>query len=369
MSRLDNPIVLILDDDELWLARHERRLRQAGFETFTTEHSKEALKVLKTNPAIKFALIDEILYVPPIPLAEEEKELQNLQGEGVIREINKQRADVQFIIVSAAPYQKSGEDIQVLLRETARLRRHPGVLDIIHKLDIQENPQDTYEWIIDLLKRSRNTTAAKVIRPKILIGLGFTKEEHETMAEQMEIKRKQYMPIAPLLKKAGNSKILENFFERAKEKSIFLEMPGMKKPDKLKEIKSNSSAFKILSFLAQQSERKEETLICEEDYKHFTRHSKKKGIDIDEDSDDVANRAFAFGYDHENKQGSLNDGVQIEQKNQNNSALKVAISRLSKKLQDLNVGPSKQLFYYDSRGYKPTFELSIVVFAIRSSKR
>lgn len=372
MNSQDNPVILVLDDDKFWLALHKQFLAQAGFDTYATEHSKDAMKALKTNPFIKFALIDEILYSLPTPLEENERELQNLQGVGVIREINKQRSDVQFIIVTSAPYQryqKSGDDVQVLRRETAKIRRHPGVLDIIHKLDIQENPETTYNWIVDLLRRSQNTTIAKVVKPKILIGLGFTKEEHEAMAEQMEIKRKQYMPIAPLLKKAGNSKILDNFFERAKEKSIFLEIPGSKKPDKIKYIKPSSSAFKILSFLAQQSERKEEILICDKDYEHSTRRSKKEGVDNDEDEDVLANRAFAFGYDHENKQGSLNRGVQIEQKNRKNSALKVAISRLSKQLHELNVGPSKQLFDYDSRGYKPSFELEIIVFAIRSQKR
>lgn len=368
MTFLSDPTILILDDDELWLARHERRLKQAGFDTYATDRSKEAIKALKTNPSIKFALIDEILYVPPIPLAIEERELQAVQGMGVIREINKQRSDVQFIIVTSAPYARSGGDAQMFSRETASLRRHPGVIDIIHKIDITENPGIAYSWLSDLLKRSKSTAVAKVVQPRILIGLGFTKAVHEAMAEQMEMKRRQYMSVAPLLKKGGGAKVLNDFWDRAKEKTVLLEMPGSKKLDKISDIRPNSSAFRILSLLAQQSEKQEEVLICEEDYHHLTRrpkHEASKGAALVESQ---STRAFAFGHSEGTYGGGLNDGVQIEGKHSQSSPLKVAIHRLSKKLQESNVGPSKQLFNFDSRGYQPSFELGIVVFSIRASK-
>ena len=368
MTLLSDPTVLILDDDELWLARHERRLKQSGFDTYSTDSAKDAIKALKTNPAIKFALIDEILYVPPIPLAAEDRELQSMQGMGVIREINKQRSDVQFIIVTSAPYARSGGDAQMFSRETASLRRHPGVIDIIHKIDINEDPTTAYDWLTDLLKRSKSTEAATVVQPKILIGLGFTKEEHEAMAEQMETKRKQYMSIAPLLKKGG-VKVLNNFWERAKEKTVLLEMPGSKRLDKLTTIKANSSAFRILSFLAQQSENHAEVIICEQDYQHSSRSSKVKAASSAALTESQAARAFAFGYNQSTGRGGLNDGVQIEGRQRHSSPLKVAIHRLSKKLQESNVGPSKQLFNFDNRGYQPSFELGIVVFAMRAPRR
>lgn len=368
MATSHDPVVLILDDDELWLARHERRLKQAGFSTYATDQSKEAIKALKTNPTIKFALIDEILWVPPIPPAEEDRELQAVQGMGVIREINKQRADVQFIIVTSAPYIKSGGDTQLFRRETANLRRHPGVIDIIHKIDIAEEPETSYDWLIDLLKRSRSTATAQVVQPRILIGLGFTKIEHEAMAEQMELRRKQYMPIEPLLKKGGGAKVLNSFIERAKEKTILLEMPGSKRMDKLSGIRPSSSAFRILSTLAQKAEQKEEVIICEHDYQHSTRRSKRQPSDNAELNISQSDRAFAFGYDRNSGRVGPNKGVQIEGSNQQNSPLKVAIHRLSKKLQKMNVGPSNRLFNFDSRGYQPTFELGVVLFAVRASK-
>lgn len=56
---------LILDDDELWLTQHERRLTQAGFKCRSTQLAKEVIDIVKTDPSIKFALIDEILFVTP----------------------------------------------------------------------------------------------------------------------------------------------------------------------------------------------------------------------------------------------------------------------------------------------------------------
>jgi hypothetical protein len=368
MTISPDPTVLILDDDELWLARHERRLDKAGFDTYSTDQSKEAIKALKTNPSIKFALIDEILYVPPIPLSEENRELQSVQGLGVIREINKQRSDVQFIIVTSAPYTRSGGDTQLFRRETAALRRHPGVIDIIHKADITENPETSYDWLVDLLKRSKSSVTAKVVQPRILMGLGFTKEAHEAMAEQMELKRKQYMPIAPLLKTGASTKVLSSFIERAQEKMILLEMPGSKRMDKLSDIRPDSSAFRILSFLAQRTELQGEVIICENDYQHSTRRAKRTQSSTAELHISRSDNDFAFGYDGNSGRIRLNEGVQIEGKSQHKSPLKVAIHRLSKQLQTMNVGPSKRLFNFDSRGYQPNFQLGIVVFAVRTHK-
>ncbi|MEL6779878.1 MAG: TIR domain-containing protein [Cyanobacteria bacterium J06597_16] len=147
-----HPTVLILDDDKLWLSRHKKQLNEAGFKTYATERSKDAIKTLKTDPSIKFALIDEILYVPPLPPNEEDRELQSTQGLGVVREINEQDLDVRVIIVTSAPYSR-GDGTRLFRRETAALRRHAGVIDVIHKIDISENPEESYHWLIDLLRR------------------------------------------------------------------------------------------------------------------------------------------------------------------------------------------------------------------------
>lgn len=374
--------VLILDDDELWRSRHELRLTKAGFDCYATANAKDAIKAGKTDPEIKFALVDEVLYVPPIPVREEERELQRWQGHGVIREIVAQRSDVQFIVVTAAPQlasEEQGGDRQVFLRETAKLRRQQGVIDIVHKVEIQGDPDGTYGWLIDLMNRSQVSATATVVTPKILIGLGFPKETHEAMAEQMEVRRRQYLPVAPLLKKvraqiaaAGSAdtetrtaKVLEDVWQNAAETAVFLEMPGSKKLDRLKVIKAASSAFQILSFLAQQSERKVEMVMRDADYKHATRRVKKTASDLPE-SDPLATRDFAFGY--EEGQKGVRSGVQIEGKTEKNSPLKVAIHRLSKQLQKLNVGPANKLFYYNGQGYCPNFELGIVLYTVRAQR-
>jgi hypothetical protein len=365
-----SPKILILEDDEMWLARHKLRLMEAGFQCYATQDAKEAIKAAKTDPAIKFVLLDEILYVFPFPIKEEERELQRWQGSGVIREITAQRSDIQFIVISAAPQLASDEedgDRQIFRRETQKLRRRLGVIDIVHKIDIEESPNDTYGWIIDLLKRSQVTTKAEVVTPKILIGLGFAKEAHEAMAEQMEVTRKKFLPITPLLKKAGTPAVLDEFFRKAEEKAVFLEMPGSKKLEPIKEIKPSSSAFRILSFLALQTEKQAEIIIRDGDYKH-SRRKTKQAISVDPDYDAVENRDFAIGYDDEGRKG-LRSGVQIEGKADQNSPLKVAIHRLSKQLHDLNVGPARQLFNFVEEGYQPSFELGVVCYAIRSNKK
>ena len=156
-NNLLDPKVLILDDDELWLSTHELRLTKAGLICHPTQFAKEAIAAAKRNPLIKFALVDEVLYMPPIPIQEEMRELQRWQGHGVIREIHSVRPDIQFVVITDAPDLASvaqGGDRQVFGRKTAKLRRQVGVIDLIHKIDIQVDPDSSYGWLIDLLKRS-----------------------------------------------------------------------------------------------------------------------------------------------------------------------------------------------------------------------
>ncbi|WP_414572838.1 hypothetical protein [Nostoc sp. CCY 9925] len=361
--------ILLLDDDELWLARHERRLEQAGFICHSTQDAKEAIKIAKTNPSVKFALIDEILYVTPIPIAEEQRELQRWQGSGVIREIYAQRTDMQIIVVTAAPVFLSDGDNQLFRRETAKLRRQKGVIDIIHKSDIQEDPDSAYNWLIDLLKQPNFSVKASVVTPRVLIGLGFTNDEHQAMAEQMNMHRKQYLPIAPLLKIGGHKhQILDAFWQKAKEKSVLLEMPGSKKLDPLFGIKAESKAFQILAFLAKQTEQQNGVIIREENYHCSPRKSKTLANYIPE-HDALAVQDYAYGYDTHSRL-NIRFGVQIEGGASKNSPLKVAIHRLSRQLSKLNVGPAHKLFTYEPehRGYHPCFELGIVLYTVKKGK-
>jgi hypothetical protein len=64
-------------------------------------HPKQRRSVRVASPlgestSIKFALIDEILFVPPVPIDGNQRELQRWQGSGVIDEINNLRRDIQL---------------------------------------------------------------------------------------------------------------------------------------------------------------------------------------------------------------------------------------------------------------------------------
>ncbi|WP_243147226.1 hypothetical protein [Scytonema sp. UIC 10036] len=178
------PPVLILDDDEYWLAQHERRLRNAGINCYATQDSSEAIKFALKNK-IKIALIDEILFIPPISNSQE-GELQRWQGKGVIREIvrnwsvldfqnlkRRQRngvireivraglIDTHFIFITAAPAKRSGWNTpaflqEVFWQEVTSLRKILGV-NVINKSEIESNPEDSYAHLIDIIKRVKRT--------------------------------------------------------------------------------------------------------------------------------------------------------------------------------------------------------------------
>jgi CheY-like chemotaxis protein len=358
--------VLVLDDDEGWLARHERRLRQAGIDFRSTQSGAEAIKIAKTDPTVKFALIDEILYALPRSASELGQELQHWQGSGVIRQIVAQRSDLQVIMVTAAPKLQSNGNAEMFRRETTKLRRQKGVIDIVHKVDIEEDPEGAYSWMIDLFKRSHLPVGAQVITPKVLIGLGFSKDIHEAMAEQIGISRRQYLPIERLLQQGDRVRLLNALWDRSQEKSVLLEMPGSKTLDLIKGIRPESSAFQILAFLAQQAEMNADLIIHEHNYKHTPRKSKKPEVSELPDYDPRSVLDYASTY-HEDGRRGTRFGVQIEGKHDQNSPLKVAMHRLKNQLSKLNVGPANQLFLYERDGYRPQFELGIVVYALKAT--
>lgn len=147
------PTVLILEDDELWLSQHERRLREGGFKCHATQYAEEAIRIAKMDSSVKFALIDEILFVPPIPIETQHRQLQRWQGSGVIREAMLLRPDLKFIFVTSAPEQRSEGKSQLFRREVNRLKSLPGVIGVVHQQDIQENPGTIYNRLINLMEK------------------------------------------------------------------------------------------------------------------------------------------------------------------------------------------------------------------------
>jgi CheY-like chemotaxis protein len=356
--------VLILDDDEGWLARHERRLVQAGITCRSTQDGAEAIKIAKTDPLVKFALIDEILYAQAQSPEDLGQELQAYQGNGVIRQIAAQRSDIQVVVVTAAPKIKGENNQDAFRRETTKLRRQRGVVDIVHKIDIEENPNSAYDWIVELLKRPPASNSAQVVKPKVLIGLGFSKEEYEAIAEQSGVTKKRHLSLEPLLRQGNREKILQMFWDKAKEQSLFLEMPGSKSLDEVKDIKP--SERKILEFLAKQTELQAEVIIRERDYPSASRKSKKVDVAEGTDLDPLSVKDHAYAYDDSNGRRQLRSGIQIEGRQEHSSSLKVAIHRLKQSLSQWNVGPAKHLFIHEKDGYRPQFELGIVVYAVKA---
>ena len=143
-----NPTILILEDNEAWLARHERRLQAAGFKCHSTQLAAEAINIATIDSSIKFALIDEVLFVPSISIESGSQQLQRWQGSGVIRELSHLRPDIKFIMVTSAPESRSEGNVKLFRRETSKLKLIPGVVDVIHQQDINENPEALYKRLI-----------------------------------------------------------------------------------------------------------------------------------------------------------------------------------------------------------------------------
>jgi DNA-binding response OmpR family regulator len=364
--------VLILDDDEMWLARHERRLTHARINCRSTQLGKDAIKIARTDPSIKYALIDEILYVPPVPVEEANRELQQYLGVGVIRKINAYRPDVQFIMVTAAPQLRSGGDNRLLTQETSKLRRQHGVIDIIHKQDIENNPAREYGWLIDLLRKPQPSKTGQVVAQQVLIGLGFDKKIYIAIAELSKNPKANWLPLKALSAQKGHERALDQCMKSANEKSVFIEMSGSKKIDRCDSIRPNSQGFNILMLLAERAEKHEDVVISEDDYKCFRKYKPRRTLndteampDVDSDIAKDCSEKIAKDFPKMIAKDFLYEGVSFERSQRRKSTIRVAIHRLSQKLAGLNLGPSRHIFQDFEQGrYRPSFKISIVLYPI-----
>ncbi len=357
-----DPTVLILDDEERWLALHERRIGQAGIPYRSTQLAKDAIEIAKNYASIRYALIDEILYVPPVPVDPDLQERQRWQGSDVIREIYAKRPEIGIIIVTSAPLLRSKEDTQKFRQETAKLRRQRGVIDIVHKQDIEEELDDSYGWIIDLIKRTPLNAPTETTKPKVLVGIGVPSEILDGA---------KYKRLRSCLRDLGSSEYeidqaVERFLDHLPtiEKTLLIEMPGSRKLDRCTAIKANSQTFQILEVLARRAERRSDLLIREQDYRFVPRRP-QKSIDPESGIDTQAVKDFAYGYD-DNGQKRIKSGVQIEGKLEAPSRLKVAIHRLGQQLDLLNIGSARHLFLFEGEGYRPMFETGIILYSVKS---
>ncbi len=195
--------ILVLDDDGYWLDKHTHWLRQVGFICRPTRLAQKALELAKTDRNIKFALIDEILFVPPIPAEVTDRERQRWQGQDVIREIVSVRPDVKCIVVTSAPRIGNGDNVDGFRQATEVLRRQPGVIDLFHKQDIRENQQRAYEWLVEqlrMLNLSVTTTDSKRER---------WSKEHQMLKELWELQLEKIKEIhrAFIIESDGDEKL------------------------------------------------------------------------------------------------------------------------------------------------------------------
>lgn len=144
--------ILILEDDEKWLNKHTSRLETAGFKCYPTQYADDAIKVAKNNPSIQFGLIDYILYIP------DSQDRQDIQGKGVVNNINHEKPDMKFIFITDLPVTEAGTDknLDIYKQKINDLKALPGVIDIIDKEDLERDADDYYNRIITLIKRELN---------------------------------------------------------------------------------------------------------------------------------------------------------------------------------------------------------------------
>ncbi|BCL35031.1 response regulator [Nostoc sp. MS1] len=150
---MSNCTVLIVEDEPEWRELHKSQLEKAGLSCYATNNGIDAIDYAQRNN-IKVVIIDEILLVTP----GQDGELQRLQGRGVIREIINRGLDTKFIFITASPYNKGNLNEPGFWREFVSLKILPGVIEVINKQEIDHNCEETYERIINIVKKLNQET-------------------------------------------------------------------------------------------------------------------------------------------------------------------------------------------------------------------
>ncbi|MEM7064346.1 MAG: serine protease [Cyanobacteria bacterium P01_B01_bin.77] len=156
------PKVLILEDNKYILEKHRKALEKKGFLCYPTQYADQAITLMEQDKSIGFALIDVILHDPQdISFSQNhnettgfdcinEPELQARTGDGVVREVNSKRHDVNFVFITYLPELESirnNNQFHVFKAVEERLMRNRGVVDVIHRYQINTNPSEVYERV------------------------------------------------------------------------------------------------------------------------------------------------------------------------------------------------------------------------------
>jgi len=292
---MTDPVVLIVDDEEDWLARLHFRLYKAGFECKCTMDGEEAINLVRQYPTIRFVLLDQILYVPPVPKDESDRELQKWQGDEVREKILKHRPDRQFIMVTNKPRLDALKAVgrnsfDVAREQERRLKFVSGVLDLFHKIDIQDDPERTFRRLIDLIEsQSKDRGSAVQKRACVKIGLELSEQSFSVLLEAAQVRNVQYIQFSEFFDKwretieddkrkpdeKSKKNFLDAFWPKAQQKRVLVKSAASKRWHTAN-IEDTTQAFEILWFLAKQYETGKDVIIREEDYLNFASYKPRK---------------------------------------------------------------------------------------------
>lgn len=385
--------ILILDDDEKWLAMHVLRLQKAGFECHSTKLADEAIKYAKEKAGVKLAIIDEILKLP----ACDGGGMQDLQGNDVARKISGLRPDIQIVMITAKPLDHSGGNALEMLKIADELRT-PGIVhDVLHKPSFEANPDRAYQLLIDLLQWLAETAPQFKGRGTVLVSYGLAAD----LIDEFVGPRKPIVLLKELLQKAELQNVdTKGLIEKTsdKDKAVFIHHSSRRRAAVCPGIKPGTQLFRILEKLAWDSETDKTVEIHESDYEPSHSGSRSQGVDAerleirrgmagvdqgvlaDDDSTDadasVARQQRSVGEDFmwgnpesedERDVHSIGPGSQMTGRStKKQSILKTPISRLRKSLRDAGVTSKEDPVFEETghRAYRPTFQLGIAFFRV-----
>jgi hypothetical protein len=157
---MPRPIIIILEDDPVFLRQHTERLHGAGYECWPTQDCNKAVLWACENPDIRMVLVDEILLeVGDVP--NDARENQRVPGSGVIREINLCRNNVEFIYITAYP--KFFSATEKFIEEELKLKAQLGVKELFHRHEFENNSERAYQKLIKLLEQDNSNPMQPIV--------------------------------------------------------------------------------------------------------------------------------------------------------------------------------------------------------------
>jgi len=389
--------VLVLEDDEMWLALHERQLRKAGIPVVLVEDGAEALELASSDPTIVAAVIDEIMLG------------QDLMGSDVVRKMRRKRPSdwprVKVVMVTSKPWQAAEGDFIVLGNETEQLMRvSPDVERVVYKQYVYEDGafhEDRYQWLVDFLKQCLRSPDTVLPKPEVLVGLGIRPELLNHMIHATRRRWARFAEVwekcAPLALERADEReakieLLRDQFLREDapgwlgerhqvkkktrcviEKKIFLFYRDSGNLRPCDQVKPGGRAFRVLLTLALKREIEGgDPHIGSKEYDVPLRGEPVSPSAGPPARDPHAVRDFAFGRGDDGDR----DGVEFHPPPSAPGALRTAISATRRILQLADDEHPERLsvcsepFRYDREYacYRPHFDISLVLYAVKEGK-